>query len=98
MTNDPFDPQEAPIWLKWRVEHPQFRAVLRLDKILRQWSANWQVLEGQGYKVECASFGKIRSRGPAFFSIGANACGPCTWPFRCRTLSYTHRKPSAIAS
>jgi len=43
MTNDPLDPQEAPIWLNGVPEHRQFRAVLRLDKILRQWTANWQV-------------------------------------------------------
>src|SRR5438309_8426063 len=50
MTNDPLDPNEAPFWLNGS-EHPQFRAALRLDKILRQWNANWQVLAAQGYKV-----------------------------------------------
>jgi len=58
MTNDPLDPQEAPIWLNGVSEHPQFRAVLRLDKILRQWTANWQVLAGQGYKVDAQASGK----------------------------------------
>jgi hypothetical protein len=58
MTNDPLDPEEAPLWLKGVSEHPQFRAVLRLDKILRQWTANWQVLAAQGYKVDAQASGK----------------------------------------
>jgi len=39
-------------------EHPQFRAALRLDKILRHWEANWQVLAAQGYKVDAQASGK----------------------------------------
>jgi hypothetical protein len=58
MTNDPLDPEEAPFWLKGVPEHPQFRAVLRLDKILRQWTANWEVLAAQGYKVDAQASGK----------------------------------------
>src|SRR5437879_8625732 len=34
MTNDPLDPEEAPVWLNRPREHSHFRAVLRLDKIL----------------------------------------------------------------
>lgn len=58
MTNDPLDPEEAPVWLNGAREHPQFRAVLRLDKILRHWAANWQVLAAQGYKVDAQASGK----------------------------------------
>ncbi len=58
MTNDPLDPEEAPVWLNGACEHPQFRAVLRLDKILRHWMANWQVLAAQGYKVDAQASGK----------------------------------------
>jgi hypothetical protein len=58
MTNDPLDPEEAPAWLNGVREHPQFRAVLRLDKILRNWSSNWQVLAAQGYKVDEQASGK----------------------------------------
>jgi hypothetical protein len=58
MTNDPLDPNEAPFWLNGASEHPQFRAALRLDKILRQWNANWQVLAAQGYKVDSQASGK----------------------------------------
>src|ERR1700693_333143 len=52
MTNDPLDPQEAAIWLNGVANHAQFRAALRLDRILCDWSAHWQVLAGQGYRVE----------------------------------------------
>jgi len=58
MTNDPLDPEEAPVWLNGTGEHPQFRAVLRLDKILRHWAANWQVLAAEGYKVDAQASGK----------------------------------------
>jgi hypothetical protein len=58
MTNDPLDPEEAPAWLSGAREHPQFRAALRLDKILRHWEANWQVLAAQGYKVDAQASGK----------------------------------------
>jgi hypothetical protein len=58
MTNDPLDPNEAPFWLNGAREHPQFRAALRLDKVLRQWNANWQALAAQGYKVDSQASGK----------------------------------------
>ncbi len=52
MTNDPLDPEEAAVWKNGVVRHNQFRAVLRLDRILCSWSKHWQVLAGQGYKVD----------------------------------------------
>jgi len=58
MTNDPLDPEEAPAWLNGAREHPQFRAALRLDKILRHWAVNWQVLATQGYNVDAQASGK----------------------------------------
>jgi hypothetical protein len=58
MTNDPLDPGEAPLWLSGAREHPQFRAVLRLDKILRQWTGNWEAMAAQGYKVDAQASGK----------------------------------------
>src|SRR6202790_4990295 len=58
MTNDPIDPEEAPLWLNGVANHSQFRAVLRLDRILCTWSAHWQVLAGQGYKVDEHASGK----------------------------------------
>jgi len=58
MTNDPLDPEEAPAWLNVAREHPQFRAALRIDKILRHWASNWQALDAQGYKVDAQASGK----------------------------------------
>ncbi len=52
MTNDPLDPEEAAVWLKGVEFDPQFRPVLRLDRILCNWSTHWQVLAGQGYRVD----------------------------------------------
>lgn len=52
MTNDPLDPVEAAVWLKGVASHAKFRAVLRLDRILCTWSANWRVLASQGYRVD----------------------------------------------
>jgi hypothetical protein len=58
MTNDPLDPEEAPAWLNGVREHPLFRAALRLDKILKQWPAHWELLAAQGYKVDAQFSGK----------------------------------------
>jgi hypothetical protein len=58
MTNDPLDPEEAAVWKTVDVKHSQFRAVLRLDRILCTWSKHWQVLAGQGYKVDEQASGK----------------------------------------
>jgi hypothetical protein len=58
MTNDPLDPVEASAWLNGVPEHPQFRAALRLDKILKHWATNWQVLAAQDYQVDAQASGK----------------------------------------
>ena len=52
MTNDPLDPAEAEIWRKGVKLEKEFRAVLRLDRILCFWPAHWQVLAKQGYEVD----------------------------------------------
>ena len=58
MTNDPLDPEEAAVWLKGVEDHKQYRAVVRLDRILCAWSKHWQVLAGQGYRVDEQASGK----------------------------------------
>lgn len=58
MTNDPLDPEEAPVWLSGVANHAQFRAVLRLDRILCTWPAHWQTLAAQGYQVDAQASGK----------------------------------------
>lgn len=58
MTNDPLDPEEAAVWMKGVANHTQFRAVMRLDRILCNWSMHWRVLAGQGYQVDEKASGK----------------------------------------
>jgi hypothetical protein len=52
MTNDPLDPNEAPLWQNGVEPDERFHPVLRLDRILEMWEANWQSLREQGYKVD----------------------------------------------
>jgi hypothetical protein len=61
MTNDPLDAQEVPFWLNGVTSSSQFRAALRLDRILCTWPAHWQVLASQGYKVDEHAAGKSPS-------------------------------------
>jgi len=58
MTNDPLDPEEAPLWENGAAPDPQFHPVLRLDRILNKWSDNWRVLVAKGYAVEEGAGGK----------------------------------------
>ena len=58
MTNDPLDPEEGPLWQNGVAGHTQFRAVLRLDRILCAWPAHWQMLAAQGYRVDEQVTGK----------------------------------------
>jgi hypothetical protein len=52
MTNDPLDPEEAPLWEKGAARHSQFHPVLRLDRILNKWPDHYQLLQSKGYKVD----------------------------------------------
>jgi hypothetical protein len=58
MTNDPLDPAEAPLWDGSPSPHPQFHAVLRLDRILDKWPQHWQILASQGYAVDAELGGR----------------------------------------
>jgi len=52
MTNDPLDPAESPLWEREPARDPRFHPVLRLDRILNEWSEHWSVLSAQGYAVD----------------------------------------------
>src|SRR2546423_7800057 len=67
MTNDPLDPQEAAVWLNGVTSDKQFCAVLRLDRILCNWTTHWQVLAGQGYRVDEQASGKAGAEVRRFF-------------------------------
>ena len=59
MTNDPLDPEERAVWMGGGGQnHPQFHAVLRLDRILWGWPQHWQQLAGEGYAVDEHGSGK----------------------------------------
>ena len=51
MTNDPLDPDEAPLWEQGAKPDPQFHPVLRLDRILNKWPDHCGVLAAQGFAV-----------------------------------------------
>ncbi len=56
MTNDPLDSDEVAVWMHGAGNGPEFKAVVRLDRLVREWSEPWQRLASQGYKVDdCAS-------------------------------------------
>jgi hypothetical protein len=61
MTNDPLDPDEAPLWEAGAERDPQFHAVLRLDRILNKWDQHWQVLQSKGYDVAADGSGNTVS-------------------------------------
>ena len=58
MTNDPLDSEEQAVWMKGIQRHAQFHAVLRLDRLLREWSEPWPLLAKQGYQVDGQASGK----------------------------------------
>ena len=58
MTNDPLDPEEFPVWLNGVARHTQFRAALRLDRILCAWRDHWQAMAAQGYSVDAPASSK----------------------------------------
>lgn len=58
MTNDPLDPEERAVWMSGGQDHPQFHAVLRLDRILWGWPNHWQQLASEGYVVDERASGK----------------------------------------
>jgi hypothetical protein len=52
MTNDPLDPEEVAVWMSDMQRDAQFQAVLRLDRLVREWSEPWECLANQGYQVD----------------------------------------------
>src|SRR4051812_31661648 len=58
MTNDPLDPDEAPLWEAGAESDTRFHPVLRLDRILNRWDQHWQTLQAKGYNVAADGSGK----------------------------------------
>jgi hypothetical protein len=61
MTNDPLDPDEAPLWEQGAAPDKRFHAVLRLDRILNKWADHWKILAAKGYAVEPEADGRTIS-------------------------------------
>jgi hypothetical protein len=60
MTNDPLDPDEAPLWQRGAERDPQFHPVLRLDRILNKWSSHWHLLPGVDENATGQSMASVR--------------------------------------
>jgi hypothetical protein len=58
MTNDPLHPEERDLWMRGTHPDPRFKAVLRLDRILRELPAHCEALLEQGYRVDSQLSGK----------------------------------------
>ena len=54
MTNDPLDPDEAPLWLAGTRPEPGFHAALRIDRVVNDLAAHQAALAAQGYHVDRA--------------------------------------------
>jgi hypothetical protein len=95
MTNDPLDPDEARAWTNGITTDPQFHAVLRLDRILRGWSENWQVLRSQGYDVDDRVSGRSVTEIRRFLSHWAERMRPA---YMAVSLPYTFQFPEETAA
>jgi hypothetical protein len=51
MTNDPFDPAEAALWLRGRPADARFKAALRIDPLLNSWDTARRALSDAGYSA-----------------------------------------------
>jgi hypothetical protein len=58
MTNDPLDPDEFPLWISGIESDAKFLPVLRLDRILGEWSDPWDLLARLGYAVDAKASGR----------------------------------------
>jgi hypothetical protein len=54
MTNDPLDPDEAPLWIGGTRPEPGFHAALRIDRVVNDLPGHHEALAGQGYHVDRA--------------------------------------------
>jgi hypothetical protein len=61
MTNDPLDPDEAPIWLRGVASNPGIHAALRIDRLINDWPGHWRALTATGYDVSADAGGASMS-------------------------------------
>ena len=76
MTNDPLDPEEAPLWEQGAEPDAQFHPVLRLDRILNKWADHHSVLASQGYAVNQNATGQSVSEVRRFLAAWCKRMQP----------------------
>jgi hypothetical protein len=76
MTNDPLDPEEAPLWESGAERDSQFHPVLRLDRVLEKWPEHWRVLAAQGYAVDANGGGKSSAEVRRFLTTWCDRMRP----------------------
>ena len=96
MTNDPLDPDEAPLWEQGAATDAQFHAVLRLDRILNKWEQHWQILKAKGYDVSAeAARARPRPRCAGSWTDGAKRMKPVYMAVSLPdTFAYPGREPA----
>ena len=72
MTNDPFDPAEAPGWAQPFARDPRFLGVLRLDSALMNWPQPVARLVGAGFRVEEALSGRTIAELQRYLNVWAD--------------------------
>jgi hypothetical protein len=94
MTNDPLDPEEAPVWKSGIKADPQFQPALRLDRILRGWPEDCQALASQGYRVDERVSGSSISEVRRFLASWCERMRPA---YLAVSLPYTFQFPDDTA-
>jgi hypothetical protein len=61
MTNDPLEPDEHQAWKGNPAPHAKFKAVTRLDRVVRFWPEHWRKLVELGYRVDAEASAKSMS-------------------------------------
>ena len=82
MTNAVFDDNERRRWLDGgaSMHDPRFRAVLRIDPMLRDWPAAARKLSEWGYgSAHATSTTRPSPRRGGSWPTGSTGCGPSTW-------------------
>ena len=68
MTNDPLHPEEQKMWMRGLDPDPQFKAALRLDRIVRDLPEHCDTIVKEGYQVDRRLGGKSVSELRRFLS------------------------------
>jgi hypothetical protein len=76
MTNDPFDAEETKIWTGGAAIDRRFRAALRTDRLLNNWSATAEKLINLGYRIDKNVNNKTATKMRLFFDTWIETMKP----------------------